>query len=913
MGVSVLETLVVRLTADATAFDKAMGKAVSKMNETATKLVTAGAKMSLALTTPLLLFARQSVKSFSDFDRAMTESTSIMRGTSVEMRQQLEQTARTLATKSTTSAADLAKSYYYLASAGLTAKQSIQALDVVNQFSIAGAFDMARATDLLTDAQSALGLTTKDEIQNRQNMVRLGDALIAANTLANASAEQFSAALTNKSASALRLLNKDLEEGIAVLAAFADQGVKDVEAGEKLSIVLRDLQTSAIKHGAVWRSMGLQVYDAGGKMLHTADIIGGLEKALAGLSDEEKRVTLMTLGFQDRSVSAIMNLLGTSDKIKGYEEKIRGLGGIMQQVADDQMKSFASQSAILKNQLTDVMMEIAQSLVPTIHKLQDTLRSGIGWWRGLSEAQKQNYVQLGIYVGLLGPSLVLLGSLLKVVVLLTTAFRMLATAIVHLAAGVLRMAGGLFTLVRGMTAAQMGAVALRAVLLGVVAVGAFTALAAAAQAELRATQEATQRFAADTLKTINKWRSDMDAALATGPDGMAEKSIQQLQELRDQQARELKGLEMLEKGMRNAMLERGASLGTAVQEFAGFDPMRLEREQVEGMQRQMEALRSNLKEMDTSLATRKQQEEAAAAASIAAGGASEDEARAVFQLTDAIADLTKGMEEQVATLGMTASQADIWRVANMGATDAQLAAARAAADAIDTYEAEQKAIEDLQRVQEDRAREAAAITASVATPLEKYQEQISKLQDLLSTGDISQDTFTRAMAAARKEMDDAANAGRDIKVRFRVEGVEAVQAGSQAAMIALLDFQEQSHHVQGASAAPVTTAAAAAAPVARATPRRGNLQTPLRRIVPQGPRLPSAADVFANDDRFAVSPELQERMSRVQASRGASTAAETGGPDTEKHQETVEELLAKIAENTGGKTQVVLKPANLRG
>jgi len=88
-------------------------------------------------------------------------------------------------------------------------------------------FDMARATDLLTDAQSALGLTIRDDaIANMEEMVRVSDVLVRANTLANASVEQFSVALTTKSGAALRALNKDMEEGVAVLAAFADQGIK---------------------------------------------------------------------------------------------------------------------------------------------------------------------------------------------------------------------------------------------------------------------------------------------------------------------------------------------------------------------------------------------------------------------------------------------------------------------------------------------------------------------------------------------------------------------------------------------------------------------------------------------------------------------------------------------------------------
>src|SRR6056297_3127858 len=108
----------------------------------------------------------------------------------------------------------------------------------VAKFAQAGMFDMATATDIATDAQSALGLTSEDAAENLDNLTRVTDVFVKANTLANTSVQQISEALTNKAGAALRVVNKDVEEGAAVLALFADQGVKGADAGEKLNVVL---------------------------------------------------------------------------------------------------------------------------------------------------------------------------------------------------------------------------------------------------------------------------------------------------------------------------------------------------------------------------------------------------------------------------------------------------------------------------------------------------------------------------------------------------------------------------------------------------------------------------------------------------------------------------------------------------
>ena len=54
------------------------------------------------------------------------------------------------------SAKQAAEAYFYLASAGKTAAQSVALMPTVAKFATAGNFELALATDLLTDAQSAL-------------------------------------------------------------------------------------------------------------------------------------------------------------------------------------------------------------------------------------------------------------------------------------------------------------------------------------------------------------------------------------------------------------------------------------------------------------------------------------------------------------------------------------------------------------------------------------------------------------------------------------------------------------------------------------------------------------------------------------------------------------------------------------
>src|SRR6056297_3369167 len=165
------------------------------------------------------------VREFAKFDAKMTESVAIMGNVSDALREDLASAAREVAQQTAFSAEQAAESFYFLASAGLDAEQSIAALPQVAAFAQAGMFDMATATDLATDAQSALGLTSNDAAENLDNLTRVTDVFVKANTLENTTVEQLATALTTKAGNALKTVGKDIEEGAAALAVFADQGI----------------------------------------------------------------------------------------------------------------------------------------------------------------------------------------------------------------------------------------------------------------------------------------------------------------------------------------------------------------------------------------------------------------------------------------------------------------------------------------------------------------------------------------------------------------------------------------------------------------------------------------------------------------------------------------------------------------
>lgn len=358
----VIADLLARLGVDQREFEKGMKKSERLFDRTAKRMLKVGRALTIGITAPLTAIGALAIRAFAQFDQALTQSAAIMSDTAGRMGD-LEEAARDVGRTTVFSATQAADAFFFLASAGLSVDESISALPQVAQFATAGIFDLATATDLATDAASALGLGVDE-------LVRVSDVLVKANTKANASVRQFSEALTSGAAVAAKAAGVELEEVVALLAAFADQGIKSAEAGTKVNILLRDLTTKALKNADAFRKLNIQVFDANGNLNPLADIIEDIENAMDGMSVAMQKATLLQLGFTDKTILTVQAVIGLSEKIRQYEVDLQNAAGTTKEVSDRILSSFTNQWKLLTSEIDDVLITLGKAFVPFI---QDVL------------------------------------------------------------------------------------------------------------------------------------------------------------------------------------------------------------------------------------------------------------------------------------------------------------------------------------------------------------------------------------------------------------------------------------------------------------------------------------------------------------------------------------------------------------
>ncbi len=374
-GGAALGTLYVELTADSAKLVKGMAEAELSVKHGAGVMLQEIGTLSLEVTAGLALIGGVAVEEFAKFDKAMMRSLAVMEPVTAAMKKQMEDTARSIAKNSITPAEELAASYGTLAQAGLGVEASMEALGAVNQLARTGTISMTTATDILVQSQASLGLKVNDTVKNLENMVRVSDVLVKASTLTTASVQQLGEALQGKTGAALRTANKSVEEGAAVLAVLARTGIKAGEAGQALALVLKQLETAAIKNRDVFEKYEITVFDSNGAMRNMADIVGDVEKAFRGASAETLKAGLTTLGLQVSQRGGITTLLGFSEKIREYQAALESAGGTTKRVADDQMEAFHSQLQISTNRIKDLLITIGEGLEPSLKILNEMLQT----------------------------------------------------------------------------------------------------------------------------------------------------------------------------------------------------------------------------------------------------------------------------------------------------------------------------------------------------------------------------------------------------------------------------------------------------------------------------------------------------------------------------------------------------------
>lgn len=347
-----------------------------------------GAAALTAASGAVVAFGATSVKTGMEFDKSMSQVAATMGKSMSEMENEVGSTTVTLngqvqefsgnlrefaqymGANTAFSASQAADALNYMALAGYDTQESMSMLPNVLNLAAAGNMELARASDMVTDAQTALGLSFDETNQ-------LVDMMAKTASSTNTSVEQLGDAILTIGGTA-KIMSGGTTELNASLGILADNGIKGAEGGTKLRNVLLSLSAPTDKAAELLEGLGVKTSDAEGNLRPLQDIMGELGTSLDGLGTAERADIINTI-FNKQDIAAVNALLDTSnerwDELGGLIDNATGSAA---QMAETQLDNLDGDIIKMKSALEGAQIAISDGLSPTLREFVQFGTDGIG-------------------------------------------------------------------------------------------------------------------------------------------------------------------------------------------------------------------------------------------------------------------------------------------------------------------------------------------------------------------------------------------------------------------------------------------------------------------------------------------------------------------------------------------------------
>lgn len=413
-----LAELMVKVGADISEFQRNMQNVQDDIKGTGRKIQDAGKSitnvgkdLTKKVTLPLVGLGTTAVLIGTQFDSQMSKVQAVSGATGADL-QRLRDQAKDLGASTSWSAKEAAEGMEFLARAGWNVDDIYSAMPNVLNLATASAIDLGTASDIASNIISGFGASAQESqryidvlakatASSNTDMLQLGDAMKYVAPVANA-------------------LGLSVEETASAIGILSDAGIQGSQAGTTLRTGLLNLASPSKQASKLMKELGMEFFDANGKMKPMPQLLAELEKGTANLTEQQKAQALETL-FGKEAVSGFMALLDAgSDTLENYTTELENAEGTAQDMADTMNDNLAGAFKGLQSALQGLAIEFYEVMEPAIRKVVETATSFIRRITEMDDSTKKFIIVFGAIAGIIPPIIVGIGMVVKVFGLLVT-------------------------------------------------------------------------------------------------------------------------------------------------------------------------------------------------------------------------------------------------------------------------------------------------------------------------------------------------------------------------------------------------------------------------------------------------------------------------------------------------------------
>lgn len=406
-------SIFVRLGADISEFQKNLDSASKKMESTGKKMQDIGKSMMKTVTAPIVGIGAGIIKTGAEFESSMSKVAAISGATGKDF-EALEKQAIDLGRSTVFSAKEAAEGMEFLARAGFDAEKIMGAMPGMLDLAAASAIDLGTAADITTNIMAGFSIEASEA-------GRVADVLAKATASANTDVQMMGEAMkfVGPVAASLKV---SMEETATAIAFMSDAGIQSGMAGRTLRAGLTRLAKPSEDAATVMEVLGFRAFDAEGNFVGLAETIRRLQKATAGMSDEQRSQAIATI-FGTQAMSGFLALMDRGpDEIEAFTKSLEESGGFAAETAKIMMNNLKGAFDELTSAIEGVAIDIFKMLQPSLMAIAQGATRAVNWFASLSDETKRYIVIAAGVAAAIGPLIFGFGKLLGIFSKVTSTF-----------------------------------------------------------------------------------------------------------------------------------------------------------------------------------------------------------------------------------------------------------------------------------------------------------------------------------------------------------------------------------------------------------------------------------------------------------------------------------------------------------
>lgn len=295
------------------------------------------------------------VKTYADFEAAMSEVKAISGATSEEFAQ-LTEKANQMGAVTKFTASESAEAFKYMAQAGWDAKEMMDGIEGLMALAAASGEDLGTTSDIVTDALTAFGMAAKDS-------GRFADVMAMAASATNTDVAKMGETFKYV-APVAGSLGYSIEDTAVAIGLMANNGIKASQAGTSLRSLLTNLTHPVGQAADAIEELGISVTNADGSVKPLSQTMQELREKFSTLTDAEKAQYSAMLAGQE-GMSGLLAIVNASDQdFADLTEQINNSSGAAQQMSDIMMDNLAGKFELFTGALDSMKMSLGEKFKP---------------------------------------------------------------------------------------------------------------------------------------------------------------------------------------------------------------------------------------------------------------------------------------------------------------------------------------------------------------------------------------------------------------------------------------------------------------------------------------------------------------------------------------------------------------------